>query len=289
MNKLLLREQLNEFFQEDIGFGDLTAQWIFNGERSRAVFLAKEAGVFSGKDVLIEGYKLLQEEIDLRLKKGDGDALQPGDIIAEVVGPTADLLCTERVLLNLVQRMSGIATMTANVVRKLSDTTTKVCDTRKTTPGLRMLEKHAVTCGGGFNHRLRLDDAVMIKDNHIAQAGSITAAMERIRQKIGHMVKVEVEVESLGDLQEAIAAKADVIMFDNCSVEEARLWRELTPATIITEVSGGMTMDNVQAYGETGVEYISIGALTHSVKALDISFNIEVNGGTKYGKPSSVC
>ncbi|MDQ0254180.1 nicotinate-nucleotide pyrophosphorylase (carboxylating) [Evansella vedderi] len=275
MNKLLLREQLLHFYKEDIGFGDKTSESMFTNERSKAIFLAKEDGVFSGEIVLREGYKILEEDIHLTLLKKDGDKVSVGDVIAEVEGPTIDILSTERVLLNLVQRMSGIATLTAKVAEKLAGSNTKVCDTRKTTPGLRMLEKHAVFCGGGSNHRLRLDDAVMIKDNHIAQCGSILDAVKRVRDHVGHTMKVEVEVESLEALREAIEAKADIIMFDNCTMEEAMAWCKETPSHIITEVSGGITMETVEEYGKTGVDYISIGALTHSVKALDISLDIK--------------
>ncbi|MFA9557458.1 carboxylating nicotinate-nucleotide diphosphorylase [Evansella sp. AB-rgal1] len=274
MNKLLLREKLLEFFQEDLGFGDRTSQWMFSNERSKATFVAKESGVFSGEMVLQEGYKLLQEDIKWTLLKRDGDALEVGDVIAEVTGPTTDILSTERVLLNLVQRMSGIATLTAKAVEQLVDSPTNVCDTRKTTPGLRMLEKHAVTCGGGRNHRLRLDDAVMIKDNHIAQCGSISAAVQRIKERAGHMMKIEVEAESLEAVKEAVEAGADVIMFDNSSVEEATEWRKVVPSHIVTEVSGGITLETLAEYGKTGVDFISIGALTHSAKALDISLDI---------------
>ncbi|ADU29700.1 carboxylating nicotinate-nucleotide diphosphorylase [Evansella cellulosilytica] len=282
MNKFLLREQLTRFFQEDIGFGDRTSQSIFSDETSEAIYIAKEAGVFAGETVLKEGYALLQEDIELKLMKKDGEKVEVGDVIATVTGPTVELLSTERVLLNLVQRMSGIATLTNKAQDQLKGSKTNVCDTRKTTPGLRMLEKHAVVCGGGANHRLRLDDAIMIKDNHIAQSGSITEAVRRVKEKIGHMVKIEVETESIEEVIEAVAAGADVIMLDNCSVEEATERVKDIPDHIITEVSGGITLETIADYKHSGVDYISLGALTHSVKALDISLNIKVNGGTKY-------
>ncbi|MBU9720764.1 MULTISPECIES: carboxylating nicotinate-nucleotide diphosphorylase [Bacillaceae] len=277
MNKLLLREQLMQFMKEDLGFGDRTSEWIFSNEITKAIFLAKSKGVFAGEEVLIEGYKLLQSDIDLTLLKRDGDNLEPGDVIAEVTGPTVDILSSERVLLNLVQRMSGIATLTQEAVTRLGETQTRICDTRKTTPGLRMLEKHAVVSGGGFNHRLRLDDAVMIKDNHIARCGSITAAVTKVREKAGHMIKIEVEAESVADVKEAVEAGADVIMFDNSTVEQAIQWRNEVPPSIITEVSGGITLETLPEFGKTGVDYISIGALTHSAKALDISLDIQIN------------
>ncbi|MBU9714802.1 carboxylating nicotinate-nucleotide diphosphorylase [Evansella tamaricis] len=275
MNKLLLREMLLRFYQEDLGFGDLTSEWIFSKEQTKAIFLAKSEGIFAGEEVIREGYNVLQEDIHLTLLKRDGDVLKHGDVIAEVTGPAVAILSSERVILNLIQRMSGIATLTARAVESLGESETRICDTRKTTPGLRMLEKHAVTCGGGYNHRFRLDDGVMIKDNHIAQCGSITNAVGKIREKAGHMIKVEVEAESLEDVKEAVQAGADVIMFDNSTVEEAIEWQKEVPPSIITEVSGGITIEKLNLYGKIGVDFISIGALTHSATSLDISLDIQ--------------
>lgn len=171
MNKFLLEEQLKNFLKEDIGFGDRTSEAIFADEISEADFVVKQDGIFAGEDILKQGYKLLGGDMILQLNKKDGDKVVAGENIARVKGNTVDLLSTERVLLNLIQRMSGIATLTADAVKQLEGTETRICDTRKTTPGLRMLEKHAVRCGGGYNHRLRLDDAILIKDNHIARSG----------------------------------------------------------------------------------------------------------------------
>ncbi|MGJ9383602.1 carboxylating nicotinate-nucleotide diphosphorylase [Salipaludibacillus sp. CF4.18] len=279
MNQLLLKQQLSNFLQEDIGYGDQTSQAIFEDEWGEAEFLAKEPGIFCGEKVLQSIYELVSGKIELTLLKSDGDLLESGEIFAKVSGPIVDLLSTERVALNLIQRLSGIATKTAVSVSKVKETETKICDTRKTTPGLRMLEKYAVRCGGGWNHRFGLDDAILIKDNHITQAGSVTRAVTKVKQSIGHMRKIEVEIENLLQLDEAIKAGVDVIMLDNCSVEEATTWCKMIPSHITTEVSGGMTEDQLEAYAKAGVDYISMGALTHSATALDISFNVSVKEG----------
>lgn len=204
-------------------------------------------------------------------------AIEKGQQLATATGKIADLLKGERVVLNLVQRMSGIATLTKNAVTTLNSTHTKLCDTRKTTPGLRMLEKYAVRCGGGYNHRFGLYDGIMIKDNHISFAGSITKAVEAARAKAGHMVKIEVEVETEEQVIEAVNAKADVIMFDNRTPEEIKELIKLVPAGIITEASGGIQLSTLASYQDTGVDYISLGFLTHSYKALDISVKVKWN------------
>lgn len=276
MNTIKLQQMLQQFFVEDIGERDVTSETIFpSNKRAIGVFLVKEDGVFSGGNVIISGYRLLDPSIDITLYKQDGEQVKKGDIVAKVSGSIAPLLTGERVILNLIQRMSGIATLTHRAVTVLNSRHTRICDTRKTTPGLRMLEKYAVTCGGGYNHRFGLYDAVMIKDNHIAFCGSITKAVQAVRDKLGHMVKIEVETETKEQVIEAVEAGADVIMFDNRTPEEVKEFVQLVPSSIITEASGGITLENLAQYGDTGVDYISLGFLTHSAKALDISFNIE--------------
>jgi nicotinate-nucleotide pyrophosphorylase (carboxylating) len=276
MNKLKLQQILQEFFLEDIGERDVTSETIFPGnQKAKGHFLVKEDGVLSGTELISAGYHLLDPSIEVTMFKQDGEKVKKGDVIASVSGPIVPLLTGERVILNLLQRMSGIATLTNRAVTALNSEHTRICDTRKTTPGLRMLEKYAVTCGGGYNHRFGLYDGVMIKDNHIAFCGSITKAVKAVREKLGHMVKIEVETETKDQVLEAIAAGADVIMFDNRSPEEIREFVKLVPKPIITEASGGISLENIAEYGKTGVDYISLGMLTHSVKALDISFNIE--------------
>lgn len=185
----------------------------------------------------------------------------------------------ERVILNLIQRMSAIATAAHLAVQEIAGTNTKICDTRKTIPGLRMLDKYAVRIGGAFNHRNGLFDAIMLKDNHIAFAGSMTNAIQAAREKVGHTVKIEVEIETKKQLDEAILAGADIIMFDNRSPEEIRAWLPAVPSSITTEASGGITLENIRAYAQTGIQWISLGSLTHSVKAFDISALVQMKGG----------
>jgi nicotinate-nucleotide pyrophosphorylase (carboxylating) len=277
MNKLMLRSMLEQYFLEDMGERDLTTELIFRKqERGEVTFIAKANGIFCGEEVIAAGFALLSEENKVEQFVRDGERFKKGDILAKVSGKITDLLSGERVILNLVQRMCGIATLTNEAVSRLNSTHTRICDTRKTTPGLRMFEKYAVRTGGGFNHRFGLYDAVMIKDNHIAFAGSITKAVERVRANIGHMVKIEVETETLEQVKEAVKAGADVIMFDNRTPEEIKEWIEYVPETVTTEASGGITLENLASYGNTGVDYISLGFLTHSAKAVDISAKVAV-------------
>ncbi|MEH7390021.1 carboxylating nicotinate-nucleotide diphosphorylase [Bacillus sp. JJ1474] len=277
MNKLKLRLQLEQFFLEDIGDRDITSELIFGREeKGEIVFIAKDNGVFCGEDVIRTGFTILDSEIKVEIKVKDGVPIEKGQILATAKGNVVHLLKGERVILNLIQRMSGIATITNKTASVLNSSHTKICDTRKTTPGLRMLEKYAVRCGGGFNHRYGLYDAVMIKDNHISFAGSIEKAVSAVRSQIGHMVKVEVETETKGQVMEAASANADVIMFDNRLPEEIKEWIPYVPEGIVTEASGGITLDNLASYSDTGVDYISLGFLTHSVKSLDISVKVKV-------------
>jgi nicotinate-nucleotide pyrophosphorylase (carboxylating) len=280
MNTLKLRLLLEQYFIEDIGEQDITTDLIFTDDTNgEIVFLAKEAGIFCGEEIIKTGFQLLNTTISAQVFIKDGQSFEIGQELAHVSGKIADLLKGERVILNLVQRMSGIATLTRKTVNTLDSGHTKICDTRKTTPGLRMLEKYAVRCGGGFNHRFGLYDGVMIKDNHISFAGSITKAVEAIRKNAGHMVKVEVEVESEEQVLEAVNAGADVIMFDNRTPDEIKELIKLVPPSIITEASGGIQLTNIADYRETGVDFISLGYLTHSYNALDISVKVRWNKG----------
>ena len=280
MNTIKLKKLLQQLFIEDIGERDITSETIFaSDETSCGQFLVKEDGVISGLSIIKEAYRLFDPSIEVSFFKKDGDRVYAGEIIAKACGPIGHLLSGERVILNLLQRMSGIATMTRQTVDRLNSDHTRICDTRKTTPGLRMLEKYAVRSGGGFNHRLGLYDGVMIKDNHIAYAGSITKAVQKVRDQLGHMVKVEVEIESMEELLEAVHAKVDVILLDNCTPEQIKEFLNYVPESIVTEASGGITLDNIADYRDSGVDYISLGMLTHSIHALDISFNIV--GGKK--------
>jgi nicotinate-nucleotide pyrophosphorylase (carboxylating) len=275
VNLLKLRMLIQQFFLEDIGDIDLTSSSIFGeSDKGKGSFIAKETGVLSGLQVISEAYHLLDPSIKVKLYKRDNQLVQAGETIAEISGSINHLLTGERVILNLLQRMSGIATMTKACVDTLNSDHTVICDTRKTTPGLRMLEKYAVTCGGGRNHRSGLYDGVMIKDNHIGYCGSISKAVQAVREHIGHMVKIEVETENEAQVREAVKSQVDVIMFDNRSPEEVKAFVRLVPKSIITEASGGITLDRLADYRHTGVDYLSLGMLTHSTKALDISLNV---------------
>lgn len=273
MNTLKAKKMIEQFLLEDIGEGDVSSIHIFPmKERSTGRVVAKANGVICGTDLIEVTYKLLHDDIKVTCHVADGDFVTQGQLIAEVEGPVQVLLSGERVMLNLLQRMSGIATLTANAVETLNDDHIKIVDTRKTMPGLRLFDKYAVTCGGGANHRFGLYDAVMLKDNHIAYAGSIKNAVEALRHKLGHMIKIEVETENEDQVREAVEAGADVIMFDNRTPDEIKQFVTLVPETIKTEASGGITLDNLASFQNCGVDVISLGCLTHSVKALDISF-----------------
>ncbi|AZV44557.1 carboxylating nicotinate-nucleotide diphosphorylase [Peribacillus asahii] len=280
MNLLKLRQLLEQFFIEDIGERDVTSDTLFPVEsQGTLTFLAKEAGIFSGGDVIKTGFTMLDSTIEIELFVRDGESFEVGQKLAQMTGSMAALLKGERVVLNLVQRMSAIATEANKAVQILAGTKTKPCDTRKTTPGLRMLEKYAVQSGGAFNHRYGLYDAVMIKDNHISFAGSITKAVEIVKAKLGHTVKIEVETESKEQVIEAVQAAADIIMFDNRTPEEIKQLVQLVPPHIVTEVSGGITLENLVLYRDCGADMISLGCLTHSVRALDISAKVREREG----------
>lgn len=274
-----LFSQIGAFLSEDLGRGDITTQaCVTRNARGRGRFLAKEAMVVAGLEAAEAVFSTLDSQQQLEAFASDGEEVEAGKVIARTSGFADVLLAGERVALNLLQRLSGIATLTRQYVRAVEGTTAQIVDTRKTTPGLRMLEKYAVVSGGGRNHRFGLDDGVLIKDNHIALAGGVAAAVERAREAVGHLHKIEVEVSAEKGLREAIESGADILLLDNLSPEEtARLVlvaRELSPQVTL-ESSGGITLENVRAYAEAGVDLISIGALTHSARALDISFKIQ--------------
>lgn len=279
MNQLKAKKLIEGFLLEDLGERDLSSS-IFDSEALGAgTFVAKAEGVLAGAQLIKWAYELLGGGFEVTYFKKDGDLLQTGDVIATVKGSIPTLLSGERVILNLIQRMSGIATLTKRAVDNLNSTTTKICDTRKTMPGLRHFDKYAVTCGGGYNHRFGLYDAIMLKDNHIAYAGSIEKAVQLAKGKVGHTVKIEVETETEAQVLEAVRAGAGIIMLDNCPPHLIKERLKLIPDSIVTEASGGITLDNLATFKDCGVGFISLGCLTHSVTALDISFNLE--GGTK--------
>lgn len=276
MNRFIVEEQLRRFLIEDIGERDISSETVISpGARGRGHIIVKEDGIIAGLNVLSYGYALLDSSIAIKTYKKDGERIEKGDVIAEIEGRYVSLLSGERVLLNLLQRMSGIATVTDQAIRVLNDESIRICDTRKTVPGLRIFDKYAVRCGGGYNHRFGLSDAVMLKENHLVAAGGITRAVKTLREQLGHMIKIEVETTNEEEVREAVQAGVDVIMFDNATPEEVTAYCQLVPEGIITEASGGISLDNLASYRGTGVDYISLGFLTHSVTAIDLSFLLE--------------
>jgi nicotinate-nucleotide pyrophosphorylase (carboxylating) len=274
-----LFSQVGAFLAEDLGRGDITTQaTVARNARARGRFLAKEPMVIAGLEAAEAVFSTLDAQQQLEAFVSDGEEVEAGKVVARTNGFADVLLGGERVALNLLQRLSGIATLTRSFVRAIEGTQAQIVDTRKTTPGLRMLEKYAVMAGGGRNHRFGLDDGVLIKDNHIALAGGVGAAVERARASVGHLHKIEVEVSTERDLREAIESGADIILLDNKTPEATRPLVELArslKSEVTLESSGGITLDNVRAYAEAGVDLISIGALTHSARAVDISFKIQ--------------
>jgi nicotinate-nucleotide pyrophosphorylase (carboxylating) len=245
---------------------------VVPGKRSAdARLVAKESMVLAGIDVAARVFALVDKEVIFTARFADGALLQAGNVIADIIGDAASLLQAERVALNLLQRMSGIATLTARYKQAVDGTGAKVVDTRKTTPGLRLLEKYAVRVGGGSNHRSGLYDAILIKENHIAAAGGISIAVERARAFVSHTMKIEVETETLDQVVEALDAGADIIMLDNMDLETMRRAVVLICGRSVTEASGGVSLDTIAEIAATGVDIISVGALTHSARAMDIS------------------
>lgn len=274
-NKFLVEKIIKNALIEDMNYGDTTTDILIDEDSiSEAFMIAKEEGIIAGLPIGQIVFKLLDEKIVFESIKNDGDFVKVGEKIAKIKGSTKNILKGERLALNLIQRMSGIASKARKYVDIVDEYHTRVVDTRKTTPGLRILEKYAVRVGGCFNHRFNLSDGVMIKDNHIKAVGSIEKAVERVRKNISHMTKIEVEVTNLNELQEAINAKADIIMLDNMDVETMKKAVDITKGKAILEASGNVTKDRLKDIAKIGVDVISVGALTHSVKAMDISLMI---------------
>lgn len=260
---------------EDIGTGDITTNTLVPEKKAiRGSIIAKESGVICGLDVFNRVFFLLDEGVRISKRIADGEAVSAGTIIADIEGPARSVLTGERVALNVLQRLSGIATKTNVLASKIAGTNTKIIDTRKTSPGLRVLEKYAVRIGGGANHRMNLSDGILIKDNHIKAAGGIQQAVDASRSGAPATLKIEVEVETLEQVKEALRTKADIIMLDNMPVEMMKQAVAMIGDKALTEASGNMDEQDLLEVAETGVSFISIGALTHSVKALDISLKI---------------
>jgi len=272
---LLIEPVVRRALAEDLGrAGDVTAQaCIPEGARMRAVFAARKAGVLAGIDCVRLAVLAMDPGASVELKLRDGDAFVAGAVLAEVEADARAFLAAERTALNLLGRLCGIATLTRAYVEAVVGTKARIADTRKTTPGLRALEKHAVLCGGGVNHRFGLDDAILIKDNHVAVCGGVGEAVRRARASVGHLMKVEVEVDGLDQLDEALAAGPDVIMLDNFTLPMLREAVARTAGRITLEASGGVNLETVRGIAETGVDVISVGALTHSAPALDVGLD----------------
>jgi len=276
MNRLSVRQLLQQALLEDIGPRDITTELLFDADAEiQAVLIAKAAGRIAGLPVAEETFRLLDDRVRLIPLVAEGSDVDAGVSLATIRGSARAVLSAERVALNLLQRMSGIATATRDVVRLTAPYRVQIADTRKTSPGLRLLDKYAVALGGGVNHRFGLYDAVLIKDTHIAAAGSITEAVRRIRRGIGHITKIQVEVETLEQVKEALALDIDALLLDNMAPDTLRQAVALARGRVVTEASGGITPDNIREYAATGVDVISLGWLTHSVKALDISLKVD--------------
>lgn len=261
---------------EDINYIDVSSDNIEKlNEKTTAIFVSKAEGVLCGIDVALRVFTLLDDTVTFKVYFKDGDAVKKGDLIAEIEGKTATLLKAERTALNLLQHMSGIASLTNLFVKQVEGTKAKITDTRKTLPGLRALQKYAVTCGGGHNHRYNLSDGAMLKDNHIDAGGGITATVNALREKLGHMVKIEVETRTLDEVREAIDSGCEIIMLDNMDCETMKKAVELNSGKALLEASGNVNLDSVKSIANTGVDIISVGALTHSVSAFDISMKIK--------------
>lgn len=267
---------IKKAIDEDINYVDVTTDYLIPDDSvSDAYYIAKDTGILCGIEIAKRVFELVGNDVDFNILINDGSEVKKGDIIARMYGSTKTLLKGERTALNILQHMSGIATATNKCVKLVEGTNAHITDTRKTLPGLRRLQKYAVTVGGGKNHRYNLSDGAMLKDNHIDAYGGITPAISALREKIGHMVKIEVEVRTIDELKEALAAGADIIMLDNMSCDMMKEAVAITSGKVPLEASGNITAENIKQVAETGVDIISLGALTHSVKCFDISMRIE--------------
>lgn len=276
MLDLIVDDLLRRALAEDLGTaGDLTSEATLPPDlRVRADLIARDAGVIAGLDFSLRTFGLVDSIIATEAFVDDGDLVEAGTVVARVIGPARGVLTAERTALNLLGHLSGIATATADLVRLVEGTGARIADTRKTTPGLRALEKYAVRMGGGSNHRFGLHDAVLVKDNHLAAAGGIRPALEQVRERVGHLVKIEVEVTSLGQLAELLEVGADVVLLDNMDPETMAGAVRMVDGRMVTEASGGITRETVRAVAESGVDLISVGWITHSAPRLDVALDV---------------
>ena len=278
LSPLAIHEAVQRALEEDLGrAGDVTSiATIPEDTRAHAILIARQAGTIAGLPLAVATFQSLSADINIQAHCRDGAAVAAGMHLLTISGPARAILAGERTALNFVGRLSGVATLTADFVRHTAGTTLRICCTRKTTPGLRALEKYAVRCGGGFNHRFGLDDAILIKDNHIAVAGGVRPVLERARRHAGHLVKIEIEVDTLGQLKEVLdTGLADVVLLDNMNVATLREAVEIAAGRVILEVSGGVTQKSIAAIAATGVHYASSGALTHSAPNFDVALDID--------------
>ncbi|WP_019849143.1 carboxylating nicotinate-nucleotide diphosphorylase [Desulfitobacterium sp. PCE1] len=276
------QELIERALQEDLGTGDLSSAIFPKTSKTYAKIYAKQTGIVCGLEITKQVFKAVNPQLEVSIIKTDGEKVERGTVVMEIAGAVGSILSAERTALNFLQQLSGVATATDEAVKECHGLSARITDTRKTIPGLRMLQKYAVGMGGGQNHRFGLYDAVMLKDNHIAAAGGIRSAVEAARSRIGHMVKIEVECESLEQVEEAVAVGAEVIMLDNMDLETMRKAVEIVQGRAVVEASGGIKKDDLRAVAETGVDVISMGAITHSVKAMDFSLDIgDIKASTK--------
>jgi len=277
--QFLIDEVILRALKEDMHYVDLSSACLFTPEhQSQAYLVANQAGVMCGGEIFGRVFSLLGGVKAIHVQHADGGLFNPGDVLLELSGPTTALLQGERTALNLLQHLCGVATATHALVQALADTGAVIADTRKTLPGLRALQKYAVICGGGCNHRFNLSDAVMLKDNHIDACGSIENAVAQVRKNLGHMAKIEVETRNLDEVRQAYWADVDVIMLDNMTVQDmcnAVQWLRAQPRQVIVEASGDITLQNAREIAQTGVDVLSLGAITHSVQAANISMRIK--------------
>lgn len=276
LNKFYIDSLIKTAIEEDINYIDVSADMLIPAEqRNDSYFVAKDDGILCGLDCAMRVFTLLDDTFTFTAHKKDGDKIKKGDVIVEFNGKTRELLKGERTALNIIQHMSGIATATNRAVELCKGTKASVADTRKTLPGLRAMQKYAVHCGGGRNHRFNLSDGAMLKDNHIDACGGIIPATQTLRSKLGHMVKIEVETRDFDEVRQAVKAGADVIMLDNMNCEQMAEAVKIIDGKATSEASGNITLENIAEVAKTGVDIISLGALTHSVKAFDISMKMK--------------
>ena len=278
LSPLAIEQAVQRALDEDLGrAGDITSiATIPEATQARAIMIARQAGVIAGLPLAVAVFQKLSMDVSIKAHYRDGAIVAAGVHALTISGPARAVLAGERAALNFVGRLSGIATLTAGYVRHTVGTRSRICCTRKTTPGLRALEKYAVRCGGGFNHRFGLDDAILIKDNHIAVAGGVRPVLERARSHVGHLVKVEIEVDALAQLREVLdTGLADVVLLDNMSLAELSEAVQLAAGRVVLEASGGVTLDSIGGIAATGVDYISSGALTHSAPNFDVALDID--------------